>query len=85
MRDGSCLVFVEVHFRSRSAFVRAGESVDLHKQRKLSRSAALFVRQRPRYANSVMRFDVVAIDTDRNGKENVQWIRDAFRPRNADL
>ena len=85
MRDGNCLVFVEVRFRSRSAFVRAGDSIDLHKQHKLIRTAALFVRQRPQYADSVMRFDVVAIDADRGGKKNVEWIKDAFRPDTSDL
>ena len=85
MRDGRCLVFVEVRFRARSAFVRAGESVDRHKQRKLIRTAALFLRQRPQYADNVMRFDVVAIDADTAGKEKIEWIKDAFRPRNSDL
>ena len=87
MRDGRCLVFVEVRFRADSAFVRARESVDIHKQRKLIRTAALFIRQRSRYANSVMRFDVVAIDadTDANGKSRIEWITDAFRPEDSRL
>ncbi len=85
MRDGSCLVFVEVRFRTSTAYVRAGESVDLRKQRKLIRTAALFLRQHPRFANSVMRFDVIGIDVDTAGEEKIEWIKDAFRPRNSDL
>ena len=85
MRDGRCLVFVEVRYRADSAFVRARASVDIHKQRRLIRTAALFIRQRPQHANSVMRFDVIAVDTDVNGNKEIEWIKDAFRPIDSDL
>lgn len=80
MQDGDCLVFVEVRYRTNANFTSAGPTVDVHKQRKLIRTAAFFLARRSRYADKVMRFDVVAI----NGK-NVQWIKDAFRPGNASL
>ncbi|MEJ2127293.1 MAG: YraN family protein [Woeseiaceae bacterium] len=84
-RDGRCLVFVEVRFRGPGSFSRAGLTVDIHKQRKLIRTAALYVSKRSQYANSVMRFDVVAIDANENGEVTIDWIKDAFRPGDSRL
>ena len=83
--DRDCLVFVEVRYRGSGSISRAGLTVDIHKQRKLVRTAAMYVARRPRYAESVMRFDVVAIDSDANGETTVNWIRDAFRPADSRL
>lgn len=85
MRHGQCLVFVEVRYRAGNRFSRAGPSVNIHKQRKIVRTAALFLAGHDRYANSVVRFDVVAIDADARGKKSIEWIRDAFRPEDASL
>jgi putative endonuclease len=84
-RDRDCLVFVEVRSRGAGSFTRARLTVDVHKQRKLIRTAALYVTKRPQYANSVMRFDVVAIDTDEHGETTIDWIKDAFRPGDSRL
>jgi len=75
MLDGDILVFVEVRFRAGTHFTRAGPTVDIHKQRKLARTAALFLARRCEFASRVVRFDVVAIEGD-----SVEWTRDAFRP-----
>lgn len=85
MLDGTCLVFVEVRYRASNRVASAKHTVDIHKQRKLIRSAALFVATRSRFANSTMRFDVVAIDDHENNGQTVEWIRDAFRPGNSSL
>lgn len=85
MFDQDCLVFIEVRFRNSNRFSRAGLTVDIHKQRKLIRTAALFLAKRERYANSVVRFDVVAIDADEQGKQAIEWIKDAFRPADSRL
>ena len=79
-KDGRCLVFVEVRFRGAGSFSRAGLTVDIHKQLKLIRTAALYISKRPQYANSVMRFDVIAIDAAADGEVTIDWIKDAFRP-----
>ena len=84
-RDDRCLVFVEVRFRGAGSFSRAGLTVDIHKQRKLVRAAALYVSKRPHFANNVMRFDVVAIDADASGEMTIDWIKDAFRPVDSRL
>lgn len=82
-RHAAQLVFVEVRFRGPGSLFRAQLTVDRHKQNKLIRTAALFVARRPQFANSVMRFDVVAIDDDGAGKTSIDWIRDAFRPQDS--
>jgi putative endonuclease len=84
-RDRDCLVFVEVRSRGTGSFARARVTVDTHKQRKLIRTAALYVTKRSQFANSVMRFDVVAIDADERGETTIEWIKDAFRPENSRL
>ena len=84
-RDGDAIVFVEVRYRASNRFSGAGQTVDIHKQRKLIRTAALFTAMRPKYANCVMRFDVVAIDADEHGKKTIDWIKDAFRPTDSRL
>ncbi len=83
--DDDELVFVEVRYRGPGSFSRAGLTVDMHKQRKLIRTAALYVGRNPQFGLNVMRFDVVAIDVDDQGKPSIEWIRDAFRPTDSRL
>ena len=85
VQDDRCLVFVEVRYRGCGSFSRAGQTVDRHKQRKLIRTAALYVAKRPQYSHSVMRFDVIAIDAGQDGATTTSWIRDAFRPTDSQL
>ena len=83
MLDGDCLVFVEVRFRATAGFAHPGLTVDHRKQRKITRTAALFLSANVRHARRPARFDVVAIVG--NGPDGVEWIRDAFRPDDASL
>jgi putative endonuclease len=85
MLDDACLVFVEVRYRASNRIASAKQTVDIHKQRKLIRSAALFVARRSRFANSTMRFDVVAIDDHEHDGQTLEWIKDAFRPGDSIL
>ena len=85
MQEGECLVFVEVRYRAGRRLAGAAQTVDLHKQRKLIRTAALFLSKRPDYATSPVRFDVLAVDVDASGAEICTWISDAFRPADASL
>lgn len=85
MTDDDCLVFVEVRYRGGHKIAPSKLTVDIRKQRKLIRTAALFLSRRPQYANKVMRFDVVAIDADASGEITTEWIRDAFRPSDSRL
>ena len=85
MLDDDCLVFVEVRYRSRNRFARAGSTVDARKQAKIIRTAALFLSKRSRFANCTVRFDVVGIDADARNGDTIEWIRDAFRPTDSSL
>ena len=58
-------------------------TVDRRKQRKITRTAALFLAANARLARLAVRFDVVAIVGD--GADGIEWIRDAFRPDDASL
>lgn len=78
-----CLVFVEVRFRTSKTFATAALSVDYRKQQKLIRTAAQFVASHPRYAQKVMRFDVIAIHA--SDVHPIEHIRDAFRPNHSNF
>ncbi len=80
MLDDSCLVFVEVRYRTEMSFVRAVQTVDIHKQRKLASAAAMFLSMNPCFSNRVCRFDVFGIDRDAEGEITIDWMQDAFRP-----
>jgi putative endonuclease len=83
MLDGDCLTFVEVRCRSSKHYLSPELTVDGRKQAKILRTAALFIARSERYANSPVRFDIVAITADGNSK--LRWIQDAFRPENSTL
>jgi len=77
MSDHSCLIFVEVRYRRNSTFGSALESVNRQKQKKLLRTAQVFLTKHPRYRGLPCRFDVMAAQPANN---NLQWtwIKDAF-------
>lgn len=83
MFDDDVLVFVEVRFRTTARFAQPGLTVDIHKQRKLIRTAALFLASNPQLADATTRFDVVAV-VDSNHPQ-CEWMRDAFRPEDSAL
>lgn len=85
MTDDKCLVFVEVRYRGENKISPSRLTVDKRKQRKIIRTAALFLTRRPQYATSIMRFDVVAIDANSAGEKTIEWIKDAFRPSDSRL
>ena len=80
MCESNCLVFVEVRYRAGSRFVSAACSVDRHKQKKLIRTAAIFLSQHAQYRTHTVRFDVLAFDKAPDRQCELQWIKDAFRP-----
>lgn len=77
MLDSQQLVFVEVRSRGRRSFAPAAQTVDARKQRKLIRTAAMFVARHSRHAQRTMRFDVIGIDGPT--ETDITWLRDAFR------
>ena len=60
----SQLVFVEVKTRSSGKFGSAFEAVDVNKQRKLVRTAKLYIQLHPKWQQGNYRIDVAAVDVD---------------------
>ena len=80
MRDGDCIVFVEVRYRSARSLSPAALTVDARKQQRLCRTADLFLTTRPDLADCKARFDVVGIDRAEDGEASIEWLQDAFWP-----
>ena len=76
--DGKTLIVVEVRFRGRGSLVRAAESVDASKRRKLVRTTRHLLMTHPAWADYAVRFDVLAIDIDETDEAHVEWLRGAF-------
>ncbi len=83
MLDGDCLTFVEVRYRASATFVPASQTVDTRKQRKIIRTAAMYVARNRQFAAHTMRFDVVSVEG--TSMLSIAWISDAFRPIDASL
>ena len=74
MRQGDELVFVEVRLRSHRQFANAAESVTPAKQRKIIKTAQLYLQQHQLTDKINCRFDVIAFGDN----TDPEWIKDAF-------
>ncbi len=72
-KDGSCLVFVEVKYRTTQHQGGAFMAVDKKKQHRISRVAAYYLLEHGLGEWTPCRFDVVAIDGD-----EIALVRNAF-------
>ncbi|MCB1853850.1 MAG: YraN family protein [Halieaceae bacterium] len=78
-RDGRHLVFCEVRARSNRYYCSAAGSVDQAKQRRLLRTAQVFLQRHPALANLPCRFDVIAFEPRQSGSDlDIRWIAGAF-------
>ncbi len=77
MEDGY-LVFVEVKYRSSSSYGNAEEAVDFRKQRKICRVSDFYKLRYGLGEFTPIRFDVLAVNTEDEGKMTFHWIKDAF-------
>lgn len=75
MRDGTCLVFVEVRARSSAEYGGASASVTYGKQQKIINTARYFLMMKNLQDKCPVRFDVVSLDGE---PPRLHWIRDAF-------
>lgn len=77
--DGPGLVFVEVRYRQNPRFASAAASVTPAKQRKLIRTAQVYLQRRGWLNNRSCRFDVVAFSATRDRRtDGIQWLKSAF-------
>jgi putative endonuclease len=74
MQHADTLVFIEVRLRTHEAFAKAAESVTIHKQQKIIKTAQFYLQQHQLTDKVNCRFDVVAF-----GDSKIpDWIKDAF-------
>ncbi len=78
MCDGATLVFVEVRQRTHNSYARAIHTIDKHKQRRITNTAALFLQTHPRFQQNACRFDVIAFDGFIKNDSQPTWVRAAF-------
>ena len=74
MLDGDTLVFVEMRYRTHSAWGDALESIDARKRQHLILTAEQFLQRESRWSRHPCRFDVVALSADKAPN----WLRNAF-------
>lgn len=75
MHDKIHLIFIEVRARSSKDFGGALESITYSKQRKIIRTALLYLQITKRYEKQPIRFDVLTID---GAPPQIAWIKNAF-------
>jgi putative endonuclease len=77
--DREVLVFVEVRQRTRTDFGGASASVTRRKRGRLLRAAAFHWQRQPGWHARILRFDVITVESGRDGRPELTWIKDAFR------
>lgn len=78
MKDGDCIVFIEVKYRKNNHFGGAISAVTHQKQQKIIKTAAFYLQQQKlNEYNTLCRFDIIAIEGDANNP-NTQWLKNAF-------
>lgn len=77
MREGDCVVFVEVRYRGSRGRGDGVASVGAGKRAKLVRAAQVYLLARPHLATAACRFDVVGCSGTPQ-QPQLDWIRSAF-------
>jgi len=77
MTDQDTLVFVEVRYRKQKEFGGAAASVDWYKQKKLIKTAQLYLQRQYGNTPPQCRFDVVAIQGSED-QFDINWIKNAI-------
>lgn len=76
MRDGDCLVFVEVRYRASSSYGSPLETITPAKQRKLIRAARFYLLDKR--LSCPCRFDAVGVTGEPPERLHFEWIKSAF-------
>jgi putative endonuclease len=89
VQRGQELLFIEVKARSKTVYAQASETVSIHKQRKMLKTALYFLNEQPGFQQYFCRFDVICFDFYQrfakslqhdfsNFTYDLQWIENAF-------
>jgi putative endonuclease len=71
------LVFIEVRFRTSDNFTTSVESINTNKQKKIIKTAQIFLQQNPKYTDNICRFDAVGVENSLKSPK-INWIQNAF-------
>lgn len=78
-KQQNTLVFVEVRYRRSARFGSASASITAAKQRRLLRTAALFLQRRHSATPPPCRFDVITFHRSQSRQEDeIQWLKNAI-------
>ena len=78
-REGNTLVFVEVRYRRHPLYASAASSVTASKQRRIARTAQVYLQRRGWSNRFPCRFDVIAYgDSTLANADRMQWLKNAF-------
>tara|TARA_Y100000588_G_C14214208_1_gene908067 strand:+ start:136 stop:492 length:357 start_codon:yes stop_codon:yes gene_type:complete len=75
MKEGECLVFVEVKYRKSMAYGHASSYVNQTKQKKIIKTAYLYLQAMRYRHHCPYRFDVLSILGE---TKHIEWIKNAF-------
>ncbi|HUV23731.1 MAG TPA: YraN family protein [Gammaproteobacteria bacterium] len=78
MRDAETLCFIEVRFRRSLDFGGASASITRAKQRRIIKAALFYLSTRQQSMNQALRFDALLIQQQADGKQDFNWIQNAF-------
>ncbi len=76
-KEGDVLVFVEVKTRRSQDFGLPKDSIVKHKMKRMYRAALCYMNEK-RIWNKQARFDVISIVIRKDGKKDIELIKDAF-------
>ncbi len=77
LKDADTIVFAEVRYRSKTSHGGALETITKLKQKRLIKSAQVFLLENNLYERVAFRFDAVCIQ-GQNTKPEITWIKNAF-------
>jgi putative endonuclease len=78
MLEQEVLCFIEVKFRNSLGFGGAASAITAQKQKKVVKSALVFLSENKRLTQHAMRFDAVLIQQQESKDHNINWIQNAF-------
>lgn len=80
MQDSGTMVFVEVRFRQNKKYGHPSETVSPTKQKKIIKTALIFLQEKKLLEKVPCRFDVLTVNTLAEAEAlQFNWLRDAFQ------
>lgn len=76
--DNETLIFTEVRYRKNEKFLKAVETIDQHKCKKIIKTSKVFLNKHKKYQSYYCRFDVIVMTGDIS-EPVIEWIKSAFQ------